>query len=441
MATSITHYKPYLSYKPSGVEWLGEIPAHWEMKRLKYTAPLAANKLGSKPDDVLYVGLENIESWTGRLLLENQPETVDSTVVTFGPGDVLIGKLRPYLAKVAVPDFLGAATSEALVIQPSERLSSAFLAYSLLNAPYIFWLNTMSYGARMPRVSPEEVSDSFMPLPPLSEQHAIAAFLDSETAKIDELVAQKERLTELLHEKRIANISQAVTKGLDPNAPMRDSDVEWLGQIPAHWEGLPLKRWVKAKITDGPHETPELIPNGVDFISAEAVSEGRIDFEKRRGFISQELHSLYSRKCRPVRDDILVCKSGATTGKLAMVETDLSFSIWSPLALVRSDQSRIRPRFLRSALEAGYVQNQFKRTWSEGTQPNISMGDLERLYVIAPSLGEQAEILNHIDEKIRGVDELVAKIREAIDRLKELRMSLISAAVAGQIDVREKEVA
>ena len=119
----------------------------------------------------------------------------------------------------------------------------------------------------------------------------------------------------MLQEKRTALISRAVTKGLDPNVPMKDSGVEWLGAIPAHWTGLPLKRWVAAKITDGPHETPELLPNGVDFISAEAVSEGKIDFEKRRGFISPELHTQYSRKCKPVRDDILICKSGATTGK------------------------------------------------------------------------------------------------------------------------------
>ena len=310
---------------------------------------------------------------------------------------------------------------------------------------WFYWLQSrrphlvsLSYGGGQPNLSQELLKSLRLPLPPLFEQRAIAAFLDCETAKIDALVAKKERLIELLQEKRTALISHDVTRGLDPDVPMKDSGVEWLGEIPEHWTGLPLKRWVATKITDGPHETPELLPNGIDFISAEAVSGGVIDFERRRGFISPELHAQYSRKCKPVRDDILICKSGATTGKLAKVDTAIDFSIWSPLALVRSDSSRISPRFLNTVLEADYVQNQIRRTWSAGTQPNISMGDIERLYVMAPNLGEQAEILAHIDEEIGGFGQLITKVREAIKRLRELRTALISAAVTGRIDVREE---
>jgi type I restriction enzyme S subunit len=219
---------------------------------------------------------------------------------------------------------------------------------------------------------------------------------------------------------------------------MKDSGVEWLDQYPAHWTGLPLKRWVAIKITDGPHETPELVTEGVDFVSAEAVQDGRIDFEKRRGFISPDLHAYYCRKCRPVRDDILICKSGATTGKLARVEVDVEFSVWSPLALVRANRSRVLPEFLELALGSEYVQKQIRRTWSAGTQPNISMGDLEQLFVVAPQVQEQAEILAHVEQESGGFRLLGARIREAIDRLKELRTALISAAVTGKIDVREE---
>jgi type I restriction enzyme S subunit len=279
-----------------------------------------------------------------------------------------------------------------------------------------------------------------VPVPPDAEQRAIAAFLDWETARIDALVAKKERLIELLQEQRTALITGAVTKGLEPNVPMKDSGVEWLDQYPAHWTGLPLKRWVAVKITDGPHETPELVSGGVDFVSAEAVSNGRIDFEKRRGFISPELHAYYCRKCRPVRDDILICKSGATTGKLARVDVEVEFSVWSPLALVRADRSRILPGFLELALGSEYVQKQIKRTWSAGTQPNISMGDLEQLFVVAPQFEEQAKILDRVNQEAGGFDVLGSRIGEAIEVLKELRTALIFAAVTGKIDVR-KEVA
>ena len=121
--------KPYPAYKPSGVEWLGKIPAHWELRRLKYSAPLRNIKLDNKPEDVTYVGLENIEPWTGELFLDKQPESVDSTLVIFNAGDVLFGKLRPYLAKAARPDFDGTATSEVLVLRPRSEFSQSYLTY------------------------------------------------------------------------------------------------------------------------------------------------------------------------------------------------------------------------------------------------------------------------------------------------------------------------
>ena len=167
------HGKPYAAYRPSGLEWLGGIPSHWNVKRLKYIAPAHNAKLDNKPEGTIYVGLENIEPWTGKLLLDNRADTVDSTVVTFNPGDVLFGKLRPYLAKVARPDFNGTATGEVLALRPKIDLSQSYLSYCLLNEPWIRWVDTLTYGARMPRVSPDEVACSFIPLPPLPEQRAL----------------------------------------------------------------------------------------------------------------------------------------------------------------------------------------------------------------------------------------------------------------------------
>jgi type I restriction enzyme S subunit len=170
LAEPLRRFKPYPAYKDSGVEWLGEIPAHWEVKRLKYVAPARISKLDVKPDDAVYVGLEHVESWTGRLLLENQPETVDSVVGSFRAGDVLFGKLRPYLAKVARPDFDGVCTSEILPLRPVPECSQSYLMYELLNAPYIRWLDSLTYGTKMPRVSPDQVASSFVGLPPPPEQ-------------------------------------------------------------------------------------------------------------------------------------------------------------------------------------------------------------------------------------------------------------------------------
>ncbi len=205
----------YRKYRDSGVEWLGKIPAHWEVKRLKYTAPIRVSKLLSKPEGTIYVGLEHIESWTGKLFVDNQPDTVDSTVVAFSTGDVLFGKLRPYLAKSARPDFDGTATSEIIVLCPFNECLQSYVMYCLLNASYIRWIDTLTYGAKMPRVAPNEVAGSFMPHPPISEQRAIAAFLDRETARIDALVAKVREAICNLKEYRTALISSAVTGRID----------------------------------------------------------------------------------------------------------------------------------------------------------------------------------------------------------------------------------
>ena len=206
---------PNAPMRDSGVEWLGEIPAHWEARRLKYSAPVRIGKLDRKPEGAIYVGLEHIESWTGRLLLNTQPESVDSIVGTFVPGDVLFGKLRPYLAKAARPDFAGVATGEILALRPQSDSSQSYVMYCLLSQSYVRWINVSTFGAKMPRVSPDQVATSSIPIPPIAEQQAIAAFLDRETAKLDSLVARVREAIDRLKELRSALIFSAVTGRID----------------------------------------------------------------------------------------------------------------------------------------------------------------------------------------------------------------------------------
>jgi type I restriction enzyme S subunit len=206
---------PTVPMKDSGVEWLGPIPAHWEVKRLKTVASIQVAKVAKKSDETTYVGLEHVESWTGRLLLDAHREVVDSVVTEFRAGDVLFGKLRPYLAKAARPDFDGVCSSELVVLRPTAQCTQTFLMYFLLNSSYIRWIDSLTYGTKMPRVSPEQVGSSAIALPPLSEQRAIATFLDRETAKIDALIAKVREAIERLKEYRTALISAAVTGKID----------------------------------------------------------------------------------------------------------------------------------------------------------------------------------------------------------------------------------
>ena len=204
-----------VAMRDSGIEWLGEIPAHWEVKRLKHLATVCEDKLNRKPDNSVYVGLEDMESWSGRLNVESDTKDVESNVNVFSARDVLFGKLRPYLAKVAIAPVDGVSTTEIVAIRAFADTSPDFLFYRLSNRQFIDYADGMTYGAKMPRVSPEQLGNSPHPIPPLPEQRAIADYLDAETAGIDTLVSKLQRQIELLTERRQAVITAAVTGKLD----------------------------------------------------------------------------------------------------------------------------------------------------------------------------------------------------------------------------------
>jgi type I restriction enzyme S subunit len=207
------------------------------------------------------------------------------------------------------------------------------------------------------------------------------------------------------------------------------SNEPWIGEIPAGWVLTAIKRLVSTKITDGPHETPELEDDGVQFISAEAIKNNQIDFDLRRGFISWELHEQYSRKCKPQKNDIFVIKSGATTGNVAYVDVDFEFSIWSPLALIRCDEQVAFYKFVYYVLLTDVFRKQVELSWSFGTQQNIGMGVIERLKVPIPSIDEQRQIAAFLDASCAAIDAAVAAKRRQLETLGALRTALIYEAV------------
>ncbi|MBI9045160.1 MAG: restriction endonuclease subunit S [Anaerolineaceae bacterium] len=209
----------------------------------------------------------------------------------------------------------------------------------------------------------------------------------------------------------------------------KKSKYAWVSNIPKGWGIVALKHLVFPKITDGPHETPVLVDDGIPFISAEAVQNGRINFDSRRGNITENQHMIYAKKCLPQRDDIFFVKSGATTGKLAYVDTDIEFGIWSPIAVIRAKATKTLPQYLFHAIGSNYFQMQVQTSWSYGTQPNIGMGVLENLRIIIPSLPEQHAITVFLDRKITQIDELIEKKQRQVELLQEYRTALINQAV------------
>ncbi len=209
----------------------------------------------------------------------------------------------------------------------------------------------------------------------------------------------------------------------------KTSGSNWLDAVPSHWNVKPLKLIVKMPITDGPHETPEFTPDGVPFASVEAVWDGKVHLSSVRGYISEEDHRRYGKKYHPKRGDIFIVKSGSTTGKIAIVDFDDDFYVWSPLAAVRCDASQAHPEFVFYALSSSYFQRLVQVSWSFGTQPNIGMGVLGNLPAVLPPPAEQQTIARFLDAKTAQIDALVAQKRQLIDKLKEKRQALIARTV------------
>ena len=428
-------FRPYPEYRDSGVEWLGQVPAHWSVKRLKFLAPARISKLDTKPEDAVYVGLEHVESWTGRLLLESQPASVDSIVSSFAAGDVLLDKLRPYLAKAARPAFDGVCTSEILPLRPNRECIQSYLMYCLLNALYVRWLDSLTYGAKMPHVNPNQVGNSRFPLPPKPEQLAIAEFLDRETARIDALVAKKERLIELLREKRTALITRAVTRGLDPNVPMKDSGVEWLGEVPAHWEVQRLKHHGALVGGSGfPHNY-----QGIDGEALPFYKVGDLSASSNGRFMGQAQNTISLQIAARLRAHVIPKNSivYAKIGVALLLNRRRLTTI--PCCLDNNMSAYIPRRGLASEWALYWTAIvDFAALAQPGAVPSLSEGDQADIPIVIPPMSEQHAITRRLDEETTMLDALTTNVREAIDHLNEFRTALVSAAVTGKIDIRKE---
>jgi type I restriction enzyme S subunit len=207
----------------------------------------------------------------------------------------------------------------------------------------------------------------------------------------------------------------------------KPSGVEWLGEVPEHWEVIRLKNVLRCRITDGPHTTPEFIEEGIPFLSVDGIQDGELRFEGCR-YISAEDHEEFSRKARPARDDILMGKA-ASTGKIARVKTDLAFSIWSPLALIRVETRLSSPSYYEQFLKSISSQAQIDVLCTSNTQKNISMDDIPKLIVARPPLEEQLRIATFLDRETAKIDALIAEQQRLIELLQEKRQAVISHAV------------
>lgn len=433
-------FKQYPSYKNSGVEWLGDVPDEWDIYPFWHL--FNRKEITNKTQEQLlsvYLDRGVILHSEGGGMVHKPADNLEKYQLV-EVNDFVMNNQQAWRGSVGVSPYKGIVSPAYLIFSFNKKICAPkFFKYFLRDKGVVdqFMIASMSVGTIQRQVKWHLLKTIQLSIPSLIEQNTIANFLDTETARIDNLISKQEKLIELLEEQRKSIISHAVTKSLNPNAPMKDSGVEWLGDVPEHWMTPSSKHLLEIPITDGPHETPNFVDDGVPFISAEAISKGKIDFDKKRGYITPELNAIYSKKYSPKIEDIYMVKSGATTGKVAMVETTEEFNIWSPLAVFRCNKNKVLPKFLLAVFNSSHFYDALVLNWSYGTQQNIGMGVLSNIEIPCPPLKEQAEIIQHLDAQNTKFDKLISTQSQLIEKLKEYRSSIISHAVTGKIDVRE----
>lgn len=427
-------YKAYPEYKDSGVEWLGAIPEEWSVTKLKYIADLLTAK-STKSDD-LFVGLENISSGDGKYISKEE-NIADGASVSFEKNDVLFGKLRPYLAKSWLATFSGVCSSEFLVLRTA-KLHPKYLNYYSLTNEFIEQVNSSTYGSKMPRASWEFIGLLPVPTCSYSLSEKVAGFLDHETAKIDNLIEKQQQLIELLKEKRHSVISHAVTKGLNPDVPMKDSGVEWLGEVPEHWSICRIKQLSK-QISKG--TTPstiggDFVDAGIRFLKAENIGKSKFVNSLPEFYISNDVDKQISRS-RLQERDVLVIIAGATTGMVSVLQKEmLPANTNQAVSFIRTKNIN-HADWLYYWLGTDIVQRIIGMGAVQAAQPNLSMEDLGNIPILLPEQNELASICMEIEKQFVHFDSLICKAESAIDLMQERRTALISAAVTGKIDVRD----
>ena len=437
----LRRFKPYPAYRDSGVAWLGEIPTHWEVKRISELMTLVNgfpfdSEHFVRGDGVPLVRIRDLYAtetevnYTGPIVENAWIETGD--VIIGMDGDFNVGRWRGSRALL---------NQRMCCLRARSRTNAGFVTY-LLPAPLRI-INDLTYSTTVKHLSSNAVRKIRLGSPPLPEQRAIAGFLDRETARIDALVAKKERLIELLREQRTALITRAVTKGLDQTVPMKDFGVEWLGEIPAHWEVKRLKHLLvaaKGAIKTGPFgsqlQSSEMQAGHIKVYNQRSVIDR--DFSGGENYVSLEKFAEL-RAFETFPGDLLITTRGSI-GRCAVLPDDAERGILHPcLMRVQSDQRRILTRFLEIQIEeAAIVLDQLRFMSNATTIDVIYSESLREVWLTLPPLMEQAAIAAFLDRETARIVALVAKVRDAIERLKELRTALISAAVTGKIDVREE---
>lgn len=439
-------YQAYAEYKDSGVEWLGVVPSHWiitTLKRYCYVKGGFAFSSDAFIDTgypVIRIGdiktdgsinLENCKYIPESLAVNSRDYLVEKNQLLMAMTGATIGKAGLYTSNQ--PAFLNQRVGKFELL--AQNMNYRYLWYILKTDGYQEYIKLTAFGGAQPNISDTAMVDYPATIPSFDEQTQIANFLDHETAKIDHLIEKQQQLIELLKEKRQAVISHAVTKGLNPNVPMKDSGVEWLGKVPEHWNVIAISK-ITNKITNG-YVGPTrdiLVPEGVPYVQATHIKKGKVNFDN--AYFVREKWSNEHAKSILKQGDVLIVQTGAGTGDIGLVSANEEGFNCHALIILQSKQNLMIGSYLAYVLQSDYGYSTLYSIRTGGMHPHLNCGEVQFVKVPVPSCDEQEQIVKFIAKHLERYDLLIQKQEKAIQLMQERRTALISAAVTGKIDVR-----
>lgn len=445
--------KAYSEYKSSVIEWLGEIPSHWDSMPLKYTVNnqetefIDGNWIESPfitDTGVRYLTSGNVgpgfykEQGNGFI----SDETFDELhCIEVLPGDLLISRLNEPIARTCEVPELGykiVTCVDNVIYRPiSDIFSRRFMMYQLNSEPFWFNASRLSSGATMKRISRSKLGNIKVIVPPLKEQEVIAAYLDDVTGKVDALIAEKQTQVEDLRAYRNSIITETVTRGLNPDAPLRHSGIDWLGDIPQHWEMSALK-YLTSKIGSGitPRGGSEVyLDKGVLFIRSQNVYPDGLHLDDPK-YISESIDESMS-NTRVYTGDILLNITGASIGRCCVYAMTESANVNQHVCIIRPLCNLIKNQFLSYVLNSKIGQDQIALFQTGGNREGLNFEQLKNFAIPLPPRSEQQAIAEFLDDKTEKIDALIDELNKQLDELAEYRQAVISEAVTGKVDVRD----
>ena len=438
-------YPVYANTTATEVSWLGDVPQHWEVKAIKRNTPVFRGASPRPIQDPKYFDDDGEYAWVRIADVTASDRYLTSTTQRMSDlGKSLSVPLEPGSLFLSIAGSVGKPMITAIKC----CIHDGFVYFPFLDGDpeflyYVFrsgrpYLGLGKMGTQL-NLNTDTVGAIKIGFPPEPEQAQIVRFLDYKTGQINQLIDNKRELIEKLEEKRFAVITQAVTKGLDESVKLKPSGIDWLGDVPSYWQAFPLKFACKL-LRDGTHQPPPRVDDGVPLLSVRNIVDGEFVFRPDDSRISLEDYHELCRSFIPIEGDVLLAVVGATLGKVALIKSMSEFHIQRSLAVFRAIDEVMLNTYLAYVLQCKNFQDLLWQNVGFSAQPGIYLGVLSNFDIPVPPRDEQTKISQYCDAEVAQVNGLLTKSKEALELLIEYRSALITAAVAGKIDVRGFEV-